>query len=251
MISELSLLPPFKSLWYYRQHLDTPEFQEISVPVIDLEYYPNEGNNWNNMAFYSISRQYMEDALTVLKLYPVIYFHSLLNSCRIYFFPSSDWFHFFPSIDNIKKISSIENVYNRVLYGQFLNFTDSKFKRENHDKYFGNPLNMGIFLMGSFFLSVIYGIYLIVISLIKKKFAVPFTLTIAFIIFNILYVTSISNSLEIGENERFRFNIDPFIMILTGLFLQVCLKKLCQIFSYHTTLIQNNKSAKRSHKQKR
>ena len=219
-LSELSLLAPFKSLWYYRQYIDTPAFQKTSIPVIDLEFFPDEGNNWNNMAFFSISKQYLKDAVFVLKSYPGVYIKSVLSSFRIFFFPSSDWFHFFPSVDNITKISFIETIYNSVFYGQFMNLSDPEEKRDNYDSYFANPLNIGIFLVLFYFVALLYGIHLIIKAIKKKPFNMPFTVTILFMLFTIVYVSVVSNALEIGENERFRFNIDPFIVIITGLLLQ-------------------------------
>jgi hypothetical protein len=47
----------------------------------------------------------------------------------------------------------------------------------------------------------------------------PFLLALFFIWLNIIYVTVTGNQLEVGENNRFRFLVDPFYLILLGIFL--------------------------------
>lgn len=44
-------------------------------------------------------------------------------------------------------------------------------------------------------------------------------IAIAYICFNILYGALIGNTFEIGENNRFRFETDPFYIVLLGLFI--------------------------------
>ena len=59
----------------------------------------------------------------------------------------------------------------------------------------------------------------------KKPVNTACALTLLFFLINIAYVTVIGNFLEVGENQRFRFNIDPFILTIVGLFLHNGLKK--------------------------
>lgn len=218
-ISELSLLAPFKAIWYYDQYVAIPKFEKTGIPIMDMEFYPNVGNNWNNLSFISISRQYMEDALYVLKSYPGRYFGSVLGAFRIYFFPSSDWFHIYSSIDNVGKIKTVEMFYDILLYGQFFGFPRPEPLTEHHDEYFHTTLNIGLFLLAGFLISVIYGGLVIFRELTKKTYESPLLATVLFLLITIAYVTVVSNCLEIGENERFRFNIDPLLVVLFGVFL--------------------------------
>ena len=224
-LSELALLAPFKSLWYYRQHIDTPTFPKTDIPVLDLEFFPNEGNNWNNLSYYSISRQYLKDALYVLKKYPSVYFGSFNRSLTIYFFPASDWFNYFPSVKNIQHIGLIDSFYNKLFYGQILNFSNVNSEKNDFSQYFNNASNAGIFIVLCFLIAVLYGILRIIREIKSKQNNIPLIVTLIFIVFNIFYVTVVSCALETGENERFRFNIDPFILLLFSLFLQQILQK--------------------------
>lgn len=212
-ISELSLLPPFKAIWFYNQYLTIPKFEKTGIPILDMEFYPNVGNNWNNLSFISISRQYMEDALYILKLYPQKYLGSVFRSFCIYFFPTSDWFHINSSIDNIGKIGPVEFFYNMFVYGQLFGYNHP----EHDDNYFNRNRNIGLFLAAGFLIAVITGTSLVFRELRGKKPDLPLLVTILFFLITICYVTIVSNCLEIGENERFRFNIDPLLLVLIGI----------------------------------
>lgn len=36
-------------------------------------------------------------------------------------------------------------------------------------------------------------------------------------VFTILYVTVVTNMLEVGENNRFRFSVDPYLFTVVGM----------------------------------
>lgn len=218
-LSELSLLPPFKAIWFYNQYVTIPGFEKTGIPILDMEFYPNVGNNWNNLSFLSISQQYMEDARYVLKSYPRKYLGSVMGAFRIYFFPSSDWFHIYSSIDNVGKINTIEKVYDMLVYGQLFGFPRPEPLSEHQDEYFYNGRNIGFFLLAGFLIAVIYGAFIIFRELRKKTPDSPLLVTALFFLITIVYVTVMGNCLEVGENERFRFNIDPLLLVLFGVFL--------------------------------
>ena len=64
-----------------------------------------------------------------------------------------------------------------------------------------------------------YGLRLIIKAFLQKPVDWPFAGTVLFLCFNIIYVALVGNCFEVGENNRFRFEIDPFLLILLGLFL--------------------------------
>jgi len=53
----------------------------------------------------------------------------------------------------------------------------------------------------------------------RGNLAAPENVLILFMIYNILYITLIGNTMDIGENNRFRFTLDPFLSILFVFFL--------------------------------
>ncbi len=117
MVSELALLPPFNALWYYNRYVTIPSFPKTGIPVLDMDFFPGVGNNWNNLAYVSISRQYGRDAATIAAHYPFVYLRGLKNAVRIFFFPASDWFHSNPKFD-IPAVAPVERLYNAIFHGQ-------------------------------------------------------------------------------------------------------------------------------------
>ena len=61
-------------------------------------------------------------------------------------------------------------------------------------------------------------------SFFRKSMDSSFILTVMFIWLNVIYVTSVANFIEVGENMRYRFLVDPFYLILFGLLLNAGLK---------------------------
>jgi len=48
----------------------------------------------------------------------------------------------------------------------------------------------------------------------RKRHAVAFAATLAFLWFTILYVCVFTNLIELGENNRFRFEVEPLRLIV-------------------------------------
>ncbi len=217
-ISELALLPPFKPVWFYRQHTIIPEFEPTGVAVLDTEMYPNNGHNWNNAALLSISEQYRKDALFMLKAHPSTYLRGVLDSFRIYFFPAGDWFHFYASIDNISLIGAWEKVHNFVLCGQFTAFTNEK--ETDQFGYFGRARHMGFFLIVMYAAVIGWSVLHLFRAWKSGDVTKPASVTMLFILLNILYVAAVGNLLESGENERFRFIAHPLAMTALAVVIQ-------------------------------
>jgi len=81
-------------------------------------------------------------------------------------------------------------------------------------------------LLAGFLIAVIYGAFMILRELRKKTPDSPLLVTALFFLITIVYVTVIGNCLEVGENERFRFNIDPLLLVLFGVFLTRSIERL-------------------------
>jgi len=54
----------------------------------------------------------------------------------------------------------------------------------------------------------------------RGNLAEPENVLILFMAYNILFVTLVGNAMDIGENNRFRYTIDPFLSILLVFFLR-------------------------------
>jgi hypothetical protein len=74
------------------------------------------------------------------------------------------------------------------------------------------PLHVGWFIVASFIIGIIGNtIYLLINPSVVRK---PEGLLISFMMLNIFYVTVVGNFMDIGENNRFRYVVDAFILLL-------------------------------------
>jgi hypothetical protein len=194
-LSETSLVSPFKVLSSYPTSLR--KVPQTDVPVLDQQVRSTGFNNYNHFAYRQISRDYLRDALFIITKYPKYYFQGLLESWKIYSLSSSDAYFL---TGNRTHIQRYDRIFDAVFYGKFS-------RRDGGTAWF---LQFGI-------------IVLIVDSfarILKSKEQIPAErLTWIFLSINVLYMTVVGNALEIGENNRFRFEIDPmFLLLFAGFF---------------------------------
>lgn len=226
-ISKLSLVPscyPFRSPQDYPTNL--PKIQQTDIAALDQEVKSTGGINTNNLSYIHISKQYLNDAIYVLMSYPMAYLRGLLRAYFFYFLPASDC-HTLQ--DNSKHIRYMERFYDIAFYGRFLHHSrpelEGFYRERNYSALF---FNMGLFMVIGLPFLVFVGFRMTKKALSKGSIDLPFALTTLFLWTNVLYVTLIGNSLEYGENNRFRFTIEPFFIIILGLFLSHAIKKIKQ-----------------------
>jgi hypothetical protein len=213
-LSTLSLVKPFRKLETYQRHSHVPLAEPTSVPVLDQTQKPSGAPNMNNLTYINISKQYWRDAQYVLVHYPGTYIKSLFESFFVYFIPSSSYSFL---KENRQQIGVIDGAYNLILCGQL------QYEKEiTDDRSF---LNMGLFTALGYIAVIIYSFLLLGQAFKRKPINVPYTLTLLFIWLNLLYVTIVGNAFELGENNRFRFIVDPLFIVLLGLALKLRFKK--------------------------
>ena len=80
----------------------------------------------------------------------------------------------------------------------------------------------GLFLMIGLPAIWLWSIYYLATGVRRKTLDAPSAILIGFLLFNITYVTLVANFLSSFENNRYRFPLDAFYMVLLG----VALSKL-------------------------
>jgi hypothetical protein len=213
-ISTLSLVRPFRNLETYQGHSHVPLAEPTGIPVLDQTQKSSGAPNLNNLTYINISRQYWRDAQYVFPHYPGTYIKSLFESLFVYFIPTGSYTFL---KENRQKIGVIDRAYNLILCGQL------QYEKEiTDDRTF---LNMGLFTALGYIAVIIYGFLLLRQAFRGKRMSFPYALTLLFIWFNLLYVTIVGNAFELGENNRFRFIVDPLFLVLLGLALKRRFKK--------------------------
>ena len=215
-ISSLSFIPPFSPLEHY------PAFAASSpqtgIPLLDEPRKSNGEPNLHHMAYLAISRQYLSDALAAFRAHPTAYAHGLLAAYSIYFRPASDYVYLQGNRDRIR-------IYDRfcdlAFRGRLLTHTDAA---DRHNcplsHYFKKFFCMGLTYVIVYPLLIVYAAKRTrraVHAWRKRGGGSSEAGCLAFILANLLYVTIVGNALEVGENNRFRFMIDPLFWVLLGL----------------------------------
>jgi hypothetical protein len=109
-------------------------------------------------------------------------------------------------------------IYNRLLYGQLINHAPDPTLRETRElsRFAGH---VGWFALVGFPLLFLYATRRFRSELhAGRRGALPVTL--AFMLTTTAYLTVVSIAFEVGENNRFRFLLEPWLLTFLGLWLQ-------------------------------
>jgi len=221
--SEAALVTPFSAVSDYPPRCaDVSRFPDVEALTQTCK--STGPVNYNHLAYVAVSREYLNDALYVVKRFPEAYFRGLLRSWFIYFKSSSDHVsgvRFLDETGNLGRVSFLNDVYDYLFFG----------------KVFIRPLSRGI---GSIFLfkkgeeNVYLFLWLGLPLLLFYGFSLALRrrgpgagglernqrLTVLYICLNVLYVALVSNMFSWAENNRMRFPTDPLYVALLGLFIQ-------------------------------
>jgi hypothetical protein len=213
VISPVSLLDVGSPLSLYRRYIQMPP--RTGIPVLDDCVTSTGATNFNCRAFRQIQRIYTRDGLTLLRRYPVVYLRSVEAAWFAYFLPPGD----FPFFDlNRPKIHAIDRFWNIVFFGQFREASDRKELRRlaAQGARASLVLYTGVFLLIGLPALWLWGVYYLVSGVRRKTLGRPAAILLGFLLLNIFYVTAIANFLSSFENNRYRFPVDAFYVVLLG-----------------------------------
>jgi ubiquinone/menaquinone biosynthesis C-methylase UbiE len=217
IISPVSLIDAGSPLSAYAAFITQPP--KTGIPVLDEQVTSTGATNFNNIAFLQVDRYYIRDGLAILRHYPRAYLRSLEKAWFSYFLPTGD----FPFFDhNRQKIWRLDRFFNIVFFGQWKDASDRKHLRalEGGGHSLGLILYTGTFLIIGLPLLWAGGIYYLIAGWRKKTLDGATSALLAFILFTITYVTAVANFLSSFENNRYRFQVDGFYLILFGMALE-------------------------------
>jgi hypothetical protein len=214
VISAVSSIDAGAPIASYRPYVASPP--RTGIPVLDQELTPAGATNFNNSVFFAIQRHYEEDALQVLRQYPAAYLRSLEAAWFSYFLPAGD----FPFFDlNRPKIRAMDRFINIAFFGQFKDASDRKKLRSLAAQ--GNKAALipytGTFLLIGLPVLWGWGMCYVANGIRRKTLERPVAILIAFLLFNITYITGIANFLSSFENNRYRFPCDALFVVLLGI----------------------------------
>lgn len=192
--------------------LQTPV--HTGIPILD-QVKKSDGRhyNYNNLQMVGANRYYMRDAIEVIRTFPASYAIGLLVSNRLFFSPTNMNGYFSP--ENRAAALPMERIFNPLLYGVG---AKPGFMQQPHFGFVGRnemEVNTSAMLIALWCVLLAYGYVQarrgVVAADPESK---PRALVLGFIVLTALYLYVVATTLELSENYRYRFNIEPLFMVL-------------------------------------
>ncbi len=177
------------------------------IPVLDEHLKSTEAVNFNHTFYPELSKMMLGDAINFIRVRPDLYLVSVKQGFLIYFHSSSDYL-----LLKDKPAPELESWWDRIFHGQF-----SGYDGDYGNRWKSDPGYVGWWLVVAFVAVTIYGIKVVIT---RNRSDRVFPAVVAFMTFTIIYFTLMTNFLDLGENNRFRFTLDPLVLLLFGMLLQ-------------------------------
>ncbi|HSH60728.1 MAG TPA: topoisomerase C-terminal repeat-containing protein, partial [Acidimicrobiales bacterium] len=219
-LSSLALIDPSSPLDKYRELGLIRREQPTGVAALDDEWkggYPPLRffvPNHNNLSYIDIWNRYARDALQTLRTRPGAYLRGVTTAYDLYFRPASDYAML---VDNRRKVPWLERVYNLAFYGVVAGGEGSSFEQLPNPatNYRQGPARTAWLAVASYSMAFIGGAWALWRAR-RRSWRGPPPLVIGFLWSTVAYVTLVSNSLEVGENNRFRLYTEPLVFALVA-----------------------------------
>lgn len=210
-LSEISRIRPFSPPETYFPVVGQPP--ATGHAALDAVRISTGAINYNHAVYPAVSRRYAEDALRALRIRPGAYAGALADSFWIFLQPPSD---FAPFALNRQRIATWERVYDFAVYGQ--TYTYDSYPTLRRESPIGHALAM---------LAAVPWLYLVIFvaalvgpsrwafgQLRTRGTDQAAAITILFLAGNVVWVMLVGNLAEVGENNRFRFLVEPAVFVL-------------------------------------
>lgn len=172
------------------------------IPVLDMPVKSTRARNLNHLAYVEISRRYLAATRAFVRRRPADYLHGVVTAWLIYLRSAADsaWL-----LDNRLRIAGFSRWFDRLLYLQPEPFAG---------RLGPSHIAWAIFLLLP--AALLHGV-----RSARRRFRqgdLAGAATLLFLVFTVVYVAVVGNSVEIGENNRFRFESEPLALVLLLVF---------------------------------
>ena len=204
-LTSYPITEPFRAIADYKGLIPTPSPR--GIPVLDENIKSTEAINFNHTFYIPLSELMLKDAIHFIRIHPDLYINSVRQGFAIYFHASSDYL-----LLKKKLTRHLASWWDKIFYGQL-----SDYHGDFNNRWKSNPLYVGWFLVVAYIAATLNGGKIVIAHNPSDR---VFVAVIAFMTFTILYFTFMANFFDLGENNRFRFTIDPFVFLLVGRLIQ-------------------------------
>lgn len=211
-LSTLALRPTFA---YYDLYADsgfgTPR-PRSGHPVVDDPVKSDGGPNFNYVGYLGVYRQYLRDALASIRLRPGGYLRGQATAYVLYLNSPSDYL---ARTENQRRIAALDATWRTVAYGEVPRALTGSLRQDR------SPLVTRMFTMGLSMAALLVavatvGARLLVAVVRRRRPAEPAVVGLLFAWLTICYFTVVVNAVELGENQRFRLEVEPLLVLLAA-----------------------------------
>ena len=206
VVSELALVPPFRSPDVYLEYF--PETPITGVPLLDDINVSTGYRNQHHLSYIYAGDRYLKDSVRMLIYAPRYYLNTIPHSLYIFLHSASDYNH---TYEIRIPIDEWDTIWNRLFYGQWQ-------KDESvADRVSAFSYNHVAWWLAVGFIVVIAATPIYLWRQRTHYQNLEYGL-ILFMFWNVFFVSAAGILVELGENNRFRFVIDPLILLLAAFF---------------------------------
>jgi hypothetical protein len=158
--------------------------------------------NLGNFHYLEIAKKYQDSAIKIIKKYPKEYMKRVLRGIIMFFKPT--WDHGFGVTHNA---SSLKGYINITTLGDFRLWVENLFLRGDKPWPLKSEIAYSSYLVVPIFYCFIF-IMMFRLSLINTV-----NVQYLFVVFCSVYLFSVSNLIELAENDRYRVMLDPLVYL--------------------------------------
>ncbi len=218
-LSDLSgHLPWLPITGYPREYREVPE-QWRDIPVLAEPRRSNGNPNFNHGAYVHIAEVFGRDARVTLARVPEVYLESVEHAWQLHFLPIHDYSFFHDRRRAAGPwMRRIESVYETAV----LSLAFAKWSWEEPMPPLDERPGWGWAVL------TLLGLVVALRVAWQRRRARATTATLLYCAFTIVFVAVVGNSLELGENNRFRFLSEPLTWVLVTLMIDRALAVLAR-----------------------
>jgi hypothetical protein len=182
------------------------------VPVLDRPRKSDGAYNYNYRPLIALNEQYARDSVAVIRRHPASYVIGVIIANRLFFSPSSMNEYFSP--ENRAAVKPFERIFNPMLYGVS---ADPRFTVQPHFGFDVPPsveVNTSVAHIALWTVVLVFGWLRVRPAFFAKPVADrTVCLTLGYALFVMVYVHGLGTLVELGENYRYRFAVEPFFAV--------------------------------------
>ena len=185
-LHSVSLVRPFSEPAAYTNLIASPAPQ--GIPVLDRQVKEGGEANFNAWIYLQVSRDYLADALWVVRNRPDTY-RSAVDQAVALLFSSSTDLDFVTA--NRQRIETYDRIVGDYVYG-----------------YTSSWRRIGVGVIAAYLFALGYGGAIVGQILWQRRSTGPGSLTVLFLVLTCAYIGVVTSLTDLGENQRMRFFLD-------------------------------------------